>query len=149
FVPLRGIDDLIYPEFYESDDPYFRTPLVEAAAVQSDGKVILGGVFTQVDGLSSSNLVRLQTDGTVDSSFVAWVGSTNRARVRALAIQADGKILAGGDFTVANSLPRRSLARFNSDGTLDTSFIPSFSVGGVVHTILIQPNGTILVGGQF
>src|SRR5439155_23050 len=40
-------------------------------------------------------------------------------------------------------------ARFNSDGTLDTSFIPSFSLGGVVETILIQPNGAILIGGQF
>src|SRR6185503_18817435 len=104
-------------------------------------------------GTTAANRIgRLNVNGTVDSSFIA---GTN-APVLAVAVQADGKILAGGNFTAAggalgNTTPRSHIARFNADGTLDTSFTSGTGGTGTlnVYSIAVQPDGKILVGGEF
>ena len=72
--------------------------VVRAVAVQADGKMLLGGQFTQVAGEPHRNIVRLNADGSLDTDFNA---SAN-PHVRALALQSDGKILMGGAFTQVN-----------------------------------------------
>ena len=72
--------------------------------------------------------------------------------VLALAEQADGKILVGGFFTMlggggTGTTARSSIGRLNADGTLDTSFDPG--AGSIVHTLAVQADGKILVGGVF
>lgn len=69
------------------------------------------------------------------------------SRVRAVAIQADGKILVGGWFNFFGGQRRDRLARLHTDGALDTSFSPW--VNGNVHAITVQPDGKILIGGEF
>ena len=66
-----------------------------------------------------NNIARLNTDGTTDQSFFADIDLT----VRAIAVQKDGKILIGGDFTSINGVPRKYLARLNPNGSRDTSFL--------------------------
>lgn len=71
--------------------------------------------------------------------------------VYALAVQADGKILIGGQFNSVDGYPRGNLARLNADGTLDRSFVEGIAAGvnGTVQALAVDDSGRILVGGFF
>jgi uncharacterized delta-60 repeat protein len=123
---------------------------VRALSLQSDGKIIAGGLFTNYDGTSRPYLARINTDGTLDTSFVQ-TGTGLNNQVNAVTLQSDGKIIAGGNFTDYNGTSRPYLARINTDGTLDTSFVQTgtgLSTGNV-HALSIQSDGKIIVGGGF
>jgi uncharacterized delta-60 repeat protein len=109
--------------------------------------VIIGGQFEAVNGVARANLARLLSNGTVDASFT--VGVTIGGPVWAVATQPDGRILVGGNFSgLPGGAERCCLVRLESDGSLDTSF-PLSVRAGIVHSILVQPDGRILVGGIF
>ena len=116
---------------------------VDAIAVQPDGKILIGGSFTAVDGTARSNIARLNANGTLDASFAASASQS----VVALAVQPDGKILLGGYFTTVNGEPRNRIARLNPDGTLDTAFDPD--ADNEVRALAVQADGKILIGGGF
>ena len=116
---------------------------VYALAVQADGKVLVGGVFSTLDGQPRSRIGRLNADGTVDTAFNPGASGS----IYSLAVQADGKILVGGSFLTLRGWPRTNLARLNLDGTLDSGFNPG--TDGSVSSLLVQPDGKILVGGAF
>jgi uncharacterized delta-60 repeat protein len=117
--------------------------LVLDAAVQGDGKILVAGGFASYDGVPVGGVVRLNTDGTVDSSFAQtniFISVAN-----ALLPLADGKILLG-----LYSSP--GLVRLNANGSLDTNFfLQPFraSLNDAVNTIRLQPDGKILVSGKF
>jgi uncharacterized delta-60 repeat protein len=119
---------------------------VNAVAVQADGKVLLGGIFSSVNNTTRTRLARLNADGSLDLAFAP----TANATVQALAVQADGKILVGGQFSQINSVNRGRLARLNSNGTLDTAFLPGGIAGPdfQVESVVVQPDGQILVAGN-
>ncbi|HEY5912057.1 MAG TPA: immunoglobulin domain-containing protein, partial [Verrucomicrobiae bacterium] len=118
-------------------------------AVQPDGKVIATGNFVGANGVPRRDLVRLNPDGSTDPSFNATI--TPGRIVDAIALQANGQILIAGNFDQVNHRPRRNLARLNPDGTLDASFAPTLEGGthDFVKAIVVQPDGKILVGGNF
>jgi uncharacterized delta-60 repeat protein len=120
---------------------------VDALALQGDGKIILGGQFTSYNGVSRNNIVRVNGDGSLDTSFNPGIG-TNSA-VLALALQNDGKIILGGKFSSYDGVPRNNIARANSDGSPDTSFNPGTGANGVVLALALQGDGKIIIGGQF
>ncbi len=122
---------------------------VRAIAIQPDGKILVGGVFTQIGGQTRNRIARLNPDGTLDATFTVNVDASGTIVpiVNAIAIQPDGKILIGGSFTQVNGQPRNRIARLNPDGTLDTAFNPN--ADGQVLALIIQPDGKILVGGGF
>ena len=125
---------------------------VTATAVQSDGKIIIGGFFTTYDGTPINRIVRLHTDGSLDTSFNPGSGANDF--VDAISVQDDGKILIGGTFNMFNGTPRGGIARLNTDGSLDTSFNPGTGALGqttnpAVRTIAIQSDGKIFIGGDF
>ena len=121
-------------------------PYVFSLAVQSDGKILVGGIFTTLGGQSRTNLARLNADGTLDSDFNPDVD-----RVYSLAVQADGKVLVGGDFGTLDGQPRMNLARLNAAGTLDSGFNPGAggSYSSIVNSLALQADGKIVVGGSF
>ena len=122
--------------------------IVETLALQSDGKVIFGGHFTVFNGFSSPKLIRLNADGSVDSSFS--VGTGFDAIVYNVTLQSDGKILVGGSFAAFNGNARRRIVRLQNNGAIDASFgIGTGFSNGTVRAILVQPNGKILIGGTF
>src|SRR5690606_22638046 len=96
------------------------SPQYSAIAMQADGRILLGGRFTQVNGVNRLNLARLWPNGQVDSSFAPVI--TPSGEIRAIAVQRDGRILVGGHFSSVNGVPRYNLARLHPDGSLDTSF---------------------------
>ena len=123
---------------------------VFAVAVQPDGKMVIGGEFTVVNNTNRVRIARLNADGSLDTTFNP-PGGANDGAVRALAVQADGKIVVGGTFTKANGVTRNHLARFNVDGSLDTTFLdaPAAGANDDVLALVVQPDGRILVGGTF
>ena len=121
---------------------------VDAVAVQTDGKVLIGGHFTQVLGVTRQHLARLNTNGTIDASFDPNASND----VHSITVQADGKILVGGQFVTLSpnggpAVTRKSIARLNANGTVDTSFDPSANLE--VTAIVTQADGKILIGGEF
>ncbi|MGV3661762.1 MAG: Calx-beta domain-containing protein [Prosthecobacter sp.] len=123
---------------------------VKDMARQPDGKIIVGGHFTTFNGQSRSHLVRLNADGTLDTTFNAGTGPD--AAVYSILLLPGGKIVIGGAFTSINGTSIRMLARLNADGSLDGTFTPlSFGAGGGWHVdcLALQTDGKIVVGGTF
>lgn len=120
---------------------------VNTIAVQNDGKIIVGGIFTTYSWSASNRIVRLNADGTKDTSFDIWGGFNNT--VNTIAIQNDGKILVGGNFSSYSWSSSNSIIRLNNNGTIDTGFIVWAGFNVAPTTITIQSGGKIFVGGQF
>jgi uncharacterized delta-60 repeat protein len=119
-------------------------PAVLVLAVQPDGRTLVGGGFESAGG-TYKHIVRLNANGSVDSSFAAGCGTDGY--VLAMAIQADGRILVGGTFSLAECERHSGLARYMPDGTLDSSF--STYADDRVHCLAVQRDGKIVVGGWF
>lgn len=111
---------------------------VFATAVQSDGKTIIAGKFSSILGVPRTNIARLNADGTLDLGFNPVLTGYD---ISCLAVQADGKIVVGGNMTLSH------LVRLNTDGTLDPGF--AHGPGNAPVCLAIQPDGKILVGGYF
>lgn len=122
---------------------------VNALALQPDGKIIVGGSFTNYNGRANAcnKIVRLNTDGSIDASFRTGIGF--RGEVFALLLQNDGKILVGGGLASYNGSPCSDLVRLNSDGTLDDGFENVNGIQGYVYCMAPLPNGKYMVGGSF
>jgi uncharacterized repeat protein (TIGR01451 family)/uncharacterized delta-60 repeat protein len=131
-------------------DPGTNAPndIVWSLALQSNGKVLIGGQFTALGLQPIGGVARLNADGSADTAFNANVGLGVDGTVYSASLQADGKILIGGEFAHFGVVPRGRLARLNADGTLDLSFDPGAGASDTVYNVLAQPNG-IYVGGIF
>ncbi|TGE26386.1 T9SS type A sorting domain-containing protein [Hymenobacter metallicola] len=122
----------------------------QVVAVQPDGKILLGGLFTSFNGIAAPYLVRLNADGSVDQPFMTNLGTSFTGFVRTLAVQPDGKIIAGGGFQNFNGTGRHLLVRLNANGTIDNSFVPAITGGPdayVAHLALDPRNNDVVVDG--
>lgn len=121
---------------------------IEEMLIQPDGKILVGGRFTTFNGRDFLHLVRLNTDGSIDTSFNIREGFDKN--VYSLALQSDGKIIVGGSFLTYNKVSQKRILRLNSDGSLDTGFDSGIGFNkGEVRSILVQPDDRLLVGGSF
>jgi serralysin len=139
-----------------------RHDYANAIAVQTDGKLLAGGItrFSRTRGRSRFALVRYNVDGTLDTGFssdgrVTTDFSGWHDSVQGLAVQADGKIVAGGIAASGGSNPKFALARYNQDGGLDATFggdgrvTTDFTAGyDEAWEIELQPDGKIVAGGD-
>nr|WP_294939036.1 T9SS type A sorting domain-containing protein [uncultured Flavobacterium sp.] len=121
--------------------------LISTIALQSDGKILIGGNFTTYNGTARSRVARLNSNGSLDAGFI--VGTGANALVSALKVQADGKIIMGGSFVTYNSVTANRLARLNTDGSLDVGFITGTGTDNYILAIAIQPDAKIIIGGSF
>lgn len=126
---------------------------VPGMALQPDGKVVVGGGFNEFNNLPiPGRIARLNSDGSVDAAFKTNLGTgitTDYSSVTAIALQSDGKILAGGEFDAFNGSTANNILRLNTDGTRDISFNTGTGFNRAVACFAIQPDGKILVGGSF
>lgn len=118
-----------------------------ALARQNDGRIVAGGEFTQFDGFPAQHLVRLNTDGTYDSTFTTTNGPS--AKVRSILVDGDGTMIVAGDFQSVGALNRNRIARLNPNGEVDKDFDPGAGFNGNVHRLLLLPDGKILAAGAF
>jgi uncharacterized delta-60 repeat protein len=117
--------------------------VVYATAVQPDGKIVIGGFFTTVLGVTRNRIARLNTDGTLDTAF----NPNASGGVYSIAVQADGKILAGGGFQAIGGQLRNNIARLDAATGLADSFNPN--ANSFVLSIAVQADSKILAGGGF
>jgi|GEM_PF-1491709 len=118
--------------------------------VQPDGKILVGGSFTTYNGVARRNIARLNSDGSLDTTFTPGTGTTgSNSLVDAIAVQGDGKILLGGAFAAYNGTLRNNLVRVNSDGTVDTTFTIGTGPNDRVYSVIVQSDGNIFIGGAF
>ncbi|MET0624987.1 MAG: Calx-beta domain-containing protein [Pyrinomonadaceae bacterium] len=122
---------------------------VDTILLLPDGKILIGGNFPTYNGTAVGKLARLNSDGTLDTSFNPGVGPDG-GLVRDLLLQPDGKIIVGGWFTTFAGHSRNGVARINADGSYDAGFNPGTSIDNYnVEAIALQPDGKVLVGGGF
>ena len=152
-APLAAQPGALDPAFYRSSS---FNGVVYAVAVQTDGKVVVGGNFTTVSGVPRAGVARLNSNGSLDATFDPGMGVTaNGGAVFALAIHTNGanlgKIVIGGLFGQVNGVARTNIARLNSNGTLDITFATGTGAeDGEVDTLAIQPaDGKVVMGGTF
>jgi len=113
---------------------------IETIAIQPDGKVLIGGAFTNYNGNFQPRIARLNPDGTIDKSFKYLVIAIPNHSIFAIAVAPDGKLLVGDG---------GSLVRLNPDGSLDENFRINFPVSGGFGSFVFSRDGKVLVGGSF
>lgn len=135
--------------------------LGRAVAVQSDGKVVVVGKATSVGGSGSQGMLieRFNTNGSLDAGFgshgvVDVLTGTQGGDGYSVAIQPDGKILAGGSAASATGASSAAVVRLNTNGTLDSSFDTvgtaqlSVGLGSIALGVAVQSDGKIVVAGS-
>lgn len=123
--------------------------VVNKVIVQPDGKILVGGGFNNYAGSGKNNLVRLNSDGTVDASFNT-LGSGPNFLVNDMDLMPDGRILIAGNFHNYNSTMVSYVARLFADGTLDPGFtVPPNAINGAVNAIALHRNNSVVAAGDF
>jgi uncharacterized delta-60 repeat protein len=120
----------------------------DVVVVQPDGKILIGGEFTTLSPnggvpVTRAHIARLNPDGTLDTAFNPNANNP----VFSIAVQADGKILVGGNFTSIGGQTRNFIARLDAITGLADSFDPN--ANSAVYTVAVQADGKILAGGLF
>jgi uncharacterized delta-60 repeat protein len=126
--------------------------IVRAIAIQNDGRVLIGGDFTNVNGVALNHIARLNLDGSLDAAFASTngVGVGANASVSALAIQADSRIVVVGQFTKASGVTRNGITRLLPTGAMDPTINFGDGANGAVDAVVVQPADQMLViGGGF
>ena len=116
--------------------------IVSVIKQQPNGRILIGGSFSMVNGAARTNLARLNADGSLDASFPNSSSGTN-SDLRDIAVQSNGQIIVVGSFSAINNT---NIVRFNADGTVDNQFliVTTFASG-----VFVEPNGNIIIGGSF
>ena len=122
--------------------------IVNTIAIQADGRILIGGTFTQVAGQPRGRLARLEANGDLDADFQAS-GEGADASVLAIALQFDGKIVVVGEFTRFNDVSRSRITRLHPDGGTDSTINFGQGANDAIHTVSIQPDRKIVIGGRF
>lgn len=116
-------------------------------ALDSDGKILIGGSFTQFNGVTRNRIARLNADGTLDDTFNPGTGPNDA--VRCIGIQSSGAIVIGGAFGAVGSTNRSGIARLTTTGTLDTAFNPGSGANNIVRCLAMLPDDRLYIGGDF
>ncbi|SHI73691.1 T9SS type A sorting domain-containing protein [Flavobacterium terrae] len=153
------VSNFTSPQF--SGSPAGTAVAINKIIYQNDGKIIIVGRFNNVNGTASKNIVRLNNNGTIDTTFnigSSFSDSYGNNIVNSIVIQNDGKYIVCGAFTSYRGTARYCIARINTDGSIDTTFnvvrtldsISSVTNGfdGQIKDVKIQSNGKIIVVGS-
>ena len=135
--------DLNYTISYTDVGTGFNSD-VYSIAIQADGKIIVGGYFSEYNGVAANGIIRLNSNGSIDTSFV--IGTGFNSLVYSIAIQDDGKILVGGYFSEYNGVSANGIIRLNSDGSRDTLFDTKFDINltNILYVIKTKLNNIYL-----
>ena len=124
-----------------------------------DGRILMFGdqwaLAEPIAGTQSTNLLALvNRNGNLDSSFaparlVLTFDGRSVLSSGPAAIQADGKVIITGPFDTVNGAPMAQIARLNADGSVDSSFMTKAAVNGLIHGLVVQSDGRILIAGEF
>ena len=140
-------DGTLDASFYGSGPTNGCNGDVRAIVPLPDGKILLAGGFTIVHGISRPHLARLNPDGSLDPSFPA--APPPDARIFAMTLEGDGRILIAGEFMTVGGLSRPRVARLKADGSVDETFDPGTGPNAPVYGMALLPDGDIVIIGSF
>ena len=121
---------------------------VSGMVLQTDGKIVVVGYFSQFNTVTVNSIIRLNSDGTRDTSFSTGSGFNNYSY--GIVQQTDGKFVIIGAFTSYNGVSANRIIRLNLDGSVDTSFnIGSGFNSNAINCLGVLSNGQIIVAGGF
>ncbi len=115
--------------------------------IQTDGKMILTGSFTEFNGIPANGIIRLNSDGSIDSSLNVGTGPNSGTLMASL--QPDGKIIVVGQFTTFNGVSAKCIVRLDALGNIDNSFSANNNTYASLSKALVKANGEIIVFGNF
>jgi uncharacterized delta-60 repeat protein len=141
---IRLNSDTTIDKTFNIGDGFDRN--VHVIKQQSDDKILIGGEFIRYNGVTHSRIIRLNIDGSVDTTFNTL--DFNNV-VKVIEIQPDGKILVGGEFTLYGSDSQNYLTRLKTDGSIDTTFNIGNGANGYVQSIKYLSIDKIFIGGDF
>ncbi len=121
--------------------------VVNKVLVDADDLILAGGNFTRYGNIPVSFLTRMLPDGSIDPAFHVTINNGIDMNVRDLALQPDGKIIAGGKFNIVNGVSHQNLVRLNANGTNDELF--NTASLNWVHVVRYQPDGKIFICHDF
>jgi uncharacterized delta-60 repeat protein len=130
-------------------------PQIYDLEIQPDGKILAGGNFTSYNGTSIRNICRLNSNGSIDTSFSGNTNSAGSSQIITdISLYSDGKMLISGDFLNYNNVASADkIVRLNSDGSIDGTFTSPFAgtigTASNVLTTEILSDGKIMIGGIF
>lgn len=114
----------------------------------SNSNLIIGGRFGNVGGVARRAVAKVFANGFLDTSFVPQLDAGASVEVTHLAVQLDGKIIIAGRLSGIAGAPRDRIARLNSNGSLDTSYVPP-SLGGAIDAMGLTYDGKVVIAGNF
>lgn len=120
---------------------------VEVLLEQPDGKLLVGGSFTTYNGQPAVRIARLLANGNLDPTFGPGTGASST--VRALALDVQGRIVVGGQFTTFNGVSQPFVVRLMPNGAPDPAFAIGTGLNGNPHAATHQSSGKIVLGGVF
>lgn len=118
-------------------------------AILSNDKMIIVGGFTSYNGTTVGKIVKLNADGTIDTSFHSGTGVTGASVINMVTVLRSGKILIGGNFTSYNGVTINRLARLHADGTLDGTFTSGTGPNNQIYAITELKSDSLMIGGTF
>jgi uncharacterized delta-60 repeat protein len=134
--------------------------LIRAVAIDEQGRILVGGAFSSLQGETRWGLARLTPGGEIDRGFDVRIlgptpgGGYGRGTVQRILVQPDGAILIAGRINRVNDSVRPYLARLLPDGSVDDSFVPVLPYGwmqagllGGIEDLALQRDGKIVVVG--
>lgn len=119
------------------------------SAIQPDGRIIVLGTFTHMAGMARNGIARLNSDGSLDTTFDPGSHFTGPALLSDLLVLPDGKIVLVGGFSVFDGVARNNILRLGSDGSLDLTFDPGTGTDLPINFIKVDPVGASLICGEF
>jgi uncharacterized delta-60 repeat protein len=120
---------------------------IKTIKIQTDGKILVGGHFTSYNGTTRNNIIRLNSDGTIDNTFTVGTGF-NDSPFNIL-LQSSGKIVIGGPFTTYNGSTANRIIRLNTDGSVDNTFTIGTGFNNLTLSCELQSDDKIIVSGLF
>lgn len=136
-----SLDEAFVPESIPSNDYWWDL------ALDGAGRLVACSQYTVSFSDQRGSVVRFLEDGSLDPAFTTGDGPDDH--VYSVAVQADGKVLIGGNFLSVDGTARGRIARLNEDGSVDTTFDPGTGFDDRVWCVRLQPDGRVLVSGEF
>lgn len=148
-LPNGSLDQSFLPNTGNGRAGFGTDQDVRSLAIDGNQNIVLGGDFNYVNGTNMNFLARLLPSGALDPSFVPTTGPDDTVFSVAVETNNGNEIIIGGAFQNYSETGSPGLALITATGALDTTFPVGAGADGDVYTVGLQPDGKILVGGQF
>jgi uncharacterized delta-60 repeat protein len=152
-VPRRGVARLtqagaLDPNFNPGSELDYggNSGWLNFVKLQTNGQILVAGIFTMVNGTNENYLARLNPDGSLDTSFNDGTGPLGTGNVvgdiRGMELLNDGRMIVGGGFNTYNGIIRNGLVRLSTNGIVDPAYQPAGA--GIVNTFGLQTDGKVI-----